>query len=229
MSSARLKRPLEDYARIVFDCDGVILDSNRLKSDAMGDALTDEPDECRQAFVAYHREHGGVSRYVKFAHYFENMYPDPDAEARTRDALVRYASLVQKGLQECDELPGLRPLLARIEAGGLACFVNSGGDEEEVRAALTERGLAPYFAAIFGSPKTKPENMTRIAAIDNGMPGLFFGDARSDFEAAAASGFDFVFVTAKSEWQDGPAFCAEHGIPMVATPGELATLEPECG
>ncbi len=226
MSNARLTRRLEDYARVVFDCDGVILDSNRLKSDAMGEALEGEPRERRQEFVEWHSANGGISRYVKFAHYFEKMHPVPDAKERTRAAIERYAGLVQQGLLACNELPGLRPLLERLNDAGVACFVNSGGDEEEVRVALAARGLASFFAGIFGSPATKPDNMRRIANIDKSMPGLFLGDARSDHAAASAAGFDFVFIAAFSEWKDGPAFCAENGLPVARTPGDLLQMDP---
>lgn len=226
VSNVRLPRPLDAYARAVFDCDGVILDSNGLKSHAMGAALEGEPVDRREAFVAYHRAHGGVSRYVKFAHYFERMYPTPNAEARTQEALERYAALVEEGLRRCEELPGIRSLLGRMRDAGIACFVNSGGDEAEVRAAMAERGLAPCFAGIFGSPATKHANLARIAGIDDGMPGLFLGDAKSDFDAAVAFGLEFVFVAARSEWADGLAFCAERGAPVIQTPADIATIEP---
>lgn len=226
MSNARLTRQVEEYARVVFDCDGVILDSNWLKSDAFGAALEGEPDERRREFVAWHRANGGISRYVKFAHYFEKMYPVPDAEARARAAIDRYAALVQQGLLSCDELPGLRMLLARLNDAGVPCFVNSGGAENELREVLASRDLAKYFAGIFGSPATKPDNMQRIAEIDSAMPGLFLGDAKSDFDAASGAGFDFVFVSGRSEWESGRDFCAANGLPVAATPGDVAGLGP---
>ena len=36
---------LSDYDYVVFDCDGVILDSNRLKTEAFVSALDDEPEK----------------------------------------------------------------------------------------------------------------------------------------------------------------------------------------
>jgi len=57
------------YDYLIFDCDGVILDSNRLKSQAFADALLDEPPERIKAFVRYHKQHGGISRYEKFRYF----------------------------------------------------------------------------------------------------------------------------------------------------------------
>lgn len=228
-SNVRLPRRLKDYTHVVLDCDGVILDSNALKSEAMGRALDGEPRERIDAFLAYHHEEGGVSRYVKFAHYFETMYPAPDAEARAGAAVARYAALVQAGMRACAEIPGARALLERLHAANVLCFVNSGGDQDELAAALAERGLARYFAGIFGSPATKTDNLARIEASAAGGPGVYLGDARSDLSAAEAFGLDFVFVAQFSEWRDGEAHCAAAGIPVIATPAEIGRIEPGRG
>ena len=57
------------YDFYIFDCDGVILDSNNLKSRAYAEALTAEPLELVLEFVEYHKENGGISRYEKFKYY----------------------------------------------------------------------------------------------------------------------------------------------------------------
>ena len=47
------------YQIAVFDCDGVILDSNQIKSEAFAYALPDDPPELVKNFVQYHKENGG--------------------------------------------------------------------------------------------------------------------------------------------------------------------------
>lgn len=227
MSNAHLPRRIEDYARIVFDCDGVILDSNRLKSEMMGRALDGEPPEHAAAFVAWHRENGGISRYVKFRHFYTEMYPADDPEPKIAAALDKYATLVRAGLLACDELPGIRNLLKRIKAAAIPAYVNSGGDEEELRDVFAERGLDKFFAGIYGSPATKTGNLVKIHAENDQGAGLFIGDAKSDLEAALGGGLDFLYVSAISEWEDGPAFCAANAIPMIEDFRSLETVEPE--
>ena len=226
MSKQRLPRKIEDYARVVFDCDGVLLDSNELKSEMMGSALGDEPAEHIAAFVAYHRATGGVSRYVKYRHYFTEMYPRDNCEKEIEAAINRYAALVREGLLNCATLPGVSALLNRLAAAGIPCFINSGGDEEELREVMTARGMAQRFTAIFGSPATKSENLGRIAAITNGMPALFIGDAKSDLDAAEADGLDFLFVSGISEWEDGPDYCRHNGLAQIDTLDRIADIEP---
>ena len=48
---------------LVFDCDGVILDSVPVKTRAFARLAEPYGEEARDRFVMYHTVHGGVSRY----------------------------------------------------------------------------------------------------------------------------------------------------------------------
>ncbi|MBI4184359.1 MAG: HAD family hydrolase [Proteobacteria bacterium] len=215
-------RALSAYGLAVFDCDGVVLDSNRLKSEALAKALADEPAERVAAFVRYHQATGGVSRYEKFRHYYAVMSPRADVQAAVDGALARLAGILRDELVRCPEVPGVRRALERLRAAGVPCAVNSGGDEAELLAAFPRRGLDAYFAAVLGSPRTKAENMERLR--EKGLlrlPGLYFGDARKDMETAEAYGFDFVFVSARSDWADGAEAARARGHGAIADFDEL--------
>ena len=60
-------------ACIVFDCDGVILDSVPTKTRAFARLAEPYGAEARDRFVMYHMTHGGVSRYRKFAWFFSEI------------------------------------------------------------------------------------------------------------------------------------------------------------
>lgn len=194
---------MKTYDFVVFDCDGVILQSNQVKSNAFAAALEGEPADAIAAFVAYHKAHGGISRYQKFAHYFEHMQPRDDAKVATQQALGKYASIVQAELLTCALIPGIEAYLQHLQHAGIACAVNSGGDEQELHGVFAARGLAPYFQHIFGSPTGKQDNMQRLK--DLGFMqgnGVMFGDSKSDWLAAQAFDLDFVFITHETEWND---------------------------
>ena len=46
---------LKDYDFFIFDCDGVILNSNELKNIAFKEVLSDETDELINLFIDYHK------------------------------------------------------------------------------------------------------------------------------------------------------------------------------
>ena len=59
-----------DFDAYIFDCDGVILDSNKIKGNAFKHALKEFPDQCTDEFLKYHYDNGGLSRHLKFKFFF---------------------------------------------------------------------------------------------------------------------------------------------------------------
>lgn len=204
-------RALERARSAVFDCDGVILDSNGVKTEAFRRTLAGESPELVDRFIDYHQVNGGVSRYVKLAHFYRELKGDKDYEQAAQQAVNRFGILSLESLLDCAEILGVRDVLERLKTRDVPCFVVSGGDENEVRQVLRARGLAQMFDMILGSPTTKRENLTRIDATGRlRRPGVYFGDAASDLDAAKAYGLAFVFIAGRSEWRDGAAVCRAH-------------------
>ena len=193
---------LYDYA--VFDCDGVILDSNRLKTEAFARALEGDSEKYVDKMIAYHKANGGVSRYKKFRYYFQEINPHEDVEKNAKEAISRFAEIVQKGLIKCNHIPGVLDFINDVKKKGLSLFVVSGSDGEELREVFNKRKIDSLFSAIYGSPPTKTENMKKVKSrVGAQTKGIFFGDSRSDLEAAEKFGLDFIFVKGVSEWREG--------------------------
>jgi phosphoglycolate phosphatase-like HAD superfamily hydrolase len=198
------------YQTLILDCDGVLLDSNRVKTEAFRQAALPYGESAAERLVQHHVENGGVSRYKKFEYFLEKIVPEvtgqdgaaynlPDYEA----LLSAYAVAVHEGLRTCAIAEGLEQLRAQMP--NTRWLVVSGGDQAELRGVFDERGIADYFDdGIFGSPHRKGDIVAREIANGNiKRPALFLGDSRLDHEVAAANGLDFVFV---SQWTEMPAW-----------------------
>tara|TARA_Y100001933_G_C18894941_1_gene519964 strand:- start:17 stop:607 length:591 start_codon:yes stop_codon:yes gene_type:complete len=149
---------LKAYLTLVFDCDGVVLDSNKVKTTAFYQATLPYGEAAAQAMVDYHVANGGVSRYKKFAYFLEQIAPThaehqgPDLE----DLLQAYAGYVREGLLSCEMAPGLESLRQQIPDA--RWLIVSGGDQSELRDVFAQRGISEWFdGGIFGSPDTKDE------------------------------------------------------------------------
>jgi len=207
---------IRQYKTAFFDCDGVLLDSNQIKTDAFRCALSDETPADIDHLVTYHRAHGGISRYAKFLYYYRDYKGHPDYEARVSAALGRFSGFSRRGLLEAPTVPGVERVLDCFAMLGVPCFVVSGSDQEELREVLKLRGLSDRFAAIFGSPTTKRAHLNALAQSGRmESPGIYFGDARSDFEAAHAYGLEFVFVAHNSDWKEGRSVCSAAGCAIL--------------
>jgi len=195
---------LSDYDYVVLDCDGVILDSNWLKTDAIIRTLEDEPEKCIDKMIAYHKANGGISRYKKFRYYFEEINHHEDAEIKAKVSISKFAEIVQKGLLECDYIPGVVGFINNVKKKGIPLFVVSGSDEMELRKVFSKRKIYSLFCAIYGSPLTKPQIMKNvISQVGQRKKGIFFGDSKADFDVAIQFELTFIFVSGVSEWEKG--------------------------
>ena len=204
---------LANYDYFVFDCDGVILDSNRLKSHAFASALPGEPAELVQAFVEFHKQNGGISRYEKFRHYFQELKKSQDDEEKIRIALKRFASTVKKGMIECDYVPGVIRFLNLAKSRGISLFIVLGSDEDELKEVFRHRKILNLFTRVYGSPTNKNGNTGKlIEMMGLQKNGCFFGDSKSDYVAAKSYGIDFIFVNDFTEWKEGIKTVGEKNI-----------------
>lgn len=191
---------LARYRTWVFDCDGVLLDSNRVKTDAFYKTAEPYGRDQALALVDYHVRNGGISRYVKFRTFLTDIVGHAESGPEELQTLLdRYADLVGEGLRQCAVADGLNTL--RQLTAGTRWLVVSGGDQQELRRVFADRGLAGLFdGGIFGSPDTKDEILAR--ELGNGgirRPAVFIGDSRYDMEASIKAGLDFIFARRWSE------------------------------
>lgn len=215
-----MNRNITEYKTLVFDCDGVVLDSNKLKTDAFYEAALPYGEAAAQALVDYHLINGGISRYKKFALFLGEIVPAhatgtdrPDLDA----LLDRYAKQVQEGLLACNVAAGLKAL--REKTAHARWLIVSGGDQAELRVVFSQRGLADFFdGGIFGSPNTKEEILAREVASNNiQQPAILIGDSRYDYKAAESSGLEFIFLTQWTDFFDWPSYCLDNNIVVASS------------
>lgn len=205
-------RPLHCLRVAIFDCDGVILDSNAGKTDAFRLVLDGEDPDLIERFIVYHRANGGVSRLLKAQHFYRNMKGNADWEARAVVLSERFAAKSREIMLGSAEIPGVRVLLDNLAALRTPCFVVSGADTAEVKDVLHARGLGRYFAGIMGGPTSKRVHLGQLESAGKlPRPGVFFGDARADYLCAEHYRLDFVFISGFSEWSDGASVVARTG------------------
>ena len=58
---------------VIFDCDGVILDSNNFKTKLFKDVLGDYPSDEVESFSDFQKKSFGLSRYKLFEIFLKNL------------------------------------------------------------------------------------------------------------------------------------------------------------
>lgn len=208
------------YKTIVFDCDGVVLDSNVVKTEAYFRTAKNlgATDAQAKALVDYHVKLGGISRYHKFEWYLAEVLQQPVTDAAVQALLDGFSKELEIGLAECTIADGLQDLRARTQSANW--LILSGGDQQEIRDLFAKRVLPSgqvlaslFDGGLFGSPDNKDTVLAREIAHGNiQFPALFIGDSKYDYEAANRAGLDFVFLSDWTEVPDWQDFCQAHQL-----------------
>ena len=178
---------------IIFDFDGVILESASIKTEAFGQVVTGYPKEQAEAFVAYHLANMGISRHVKFRHFIEEILHEPYSEEKEKLLADTFEHIVHDRIKVCPFVPGAKDFLERNH-GNYDLFIASGTPDGEMNRIVDERGLRKYFKGVYGTPRKKPE-IIRLILDTSGYDrseAVFVGDAGTDLKAAGETGLAFV-------------------------------------
>lgn len=178
---------------VIFDFDGVILESASIKTEAFRVIARDYPKEQADALVRYHMEHMGISRHVKFRYFIEKILGEEYTDGKETALAERFRQIVFQRVMACPFVPGALEFLVR-NYQKYDFYIASGTPDAEMHEVVTGRGLEKYFREVHGTPAKKAEIITDIM----GRHGydcsevLFVGDAGTDRDAAAACGIAFV-------------------------------------
>ncbi len=218
-----LQIDLKKYKTIVFDCDGVVLNSNQTKIDAYFNVAKrmGGTDAQAQALVEHHVTKGSFPRNGKIQYYFEHIIKQPLTEALMQQYLHAFDDILDITLMQCEVASGLGALKAATPEA--VWMLLSGGDQDELRRVFPRRNLAYLFeAGIFGGPDKKDDVLAREKANGNIVfPALFLGDSKYDHQAASRAGLDFVFLSDWTEVRDWQAYCAENKITTMPNISQL--------
>jgi phosphoglycolate phosphatase-like HAD superfamily hydrolase len=182
-----------NYDIYIFDCDGVILDSNQLKVDAMEKALfTVFNDNVGiNNCVNYFKNNFGKSRFHHID-VFLSVYlsvAEQGKEKARKEVLSAFSLMCKELYLDAELTPGFIEFISSLQGKK---FVASGSEQEELRGVFESRGLDKYFLEVFGSPTTKKDLLLNILQNHSHSKALMIGDSISDFEASKDNDIDFI-------------------------------------
>jgi beta-phosphoglucomutase family hydrolase len=181
---------------LIFDMDGVIVDSNPLH---------------REAWVAFNRRHGletteemlrrmyGKRNDWIVRDFYGESLPAEEVDARGRAKERLYREMMAGRVEEM-LVPGLRAFLERHSA--LPMGVGSNAEPENISFVLAEAGLRKYFGAVVDGqqvalPKPHPGIYLRVAELLGTEPAkcFVFEDSPSGVTAATAAGMRVIGIS----------------------------------
>ncbi|MBZ9557807.1 MULTISPECIES: HAD family hydrolase [unclassified Modicisalibacter] len=185
------------FDALVFDCDGVILDSAGLKRSTFADFYRDQPPALHEAILAYLARGGGQPRDVKFHHIEAHILGRPVDDKRIRDLSTAFAERIESRVAETSALPGAVAFLERWQ-GRLPLYLLSATPQAELRRIIAARGLDRLFDDVLGAPPDKVNGLRNLLDARGHAPArtVMIGDSYNDYRAARSNGTHFVGILA---------------------------------
>lgn len=188
------KKHPKDYAVILWDFDGVIINSNSVREHGFREVLKNYPQEHIELLIAYHKKNGGLSRYVKFRYFFEQIRGETVSIEKINQLASKFSQMMLQELTNKEYLIDDSVFFIHESSRrGVEQYIVSGSDQDELKSLCNQLDLSKYFRSIHGSPEVK-NNIVRqiITNITHNIQNVcMIGDSINDYEAAFVNNVDF--------------------------------------
>ena len=182
---------ISQYKAIIFDMDGVLLNSNNNKVVAMERTIEEYGNETRDRFMDYFKSNFGRSRSDHFREFIDIL--DKHNESDLTEYLDnQYSKYCIKAYQDSEIIDGVQALLNSLQLANIRMFVASGSPQNSAIEILSDKGLGDYFETILGGPESKVDNLEKIKRVMGHDKLLFIGDSLHDIQCAKLTNIDFA-------------------------------------
>ncbi len=178
---------------LIFDFDGVLVDSNAIKQNAYLHIFKplNVPAEVVEATI---RSHPHADRFGVIRAVLSNRHWLAKESANLLKSLAaQYNELCEESTVKCPEIDGASEILPDL-ARRYVTAVNSDTPRKILVRIIRQRGWESWFRAIRGRPESKAQNLHSILADAGTAPrdSLFIGDHQTDWNAAVLVGCHFA-------------------------------------
>jgi len=186
---------------VVFDFDGVLVDSNAVKRQAYFDIFSSLGSQAVPAVAEVLDGDVDGDRFQLIRQILTRLRADEVlVSAGALDALVtayaeRYNDICEEHAATCPEVRGASAAIARL-AESHPLYICSATPEAPLRRIVERRGWSRFFRGVLGRPRSKAENL-RVIMEREGVEGpdvMVVGDGRRDLDAARLAGARFVGI-----------------------------------
>lgn len=178
---------------IIFDFDGVILDSMPIKTDAFREIFKSFAPDAVEKLIKYHIQNGGISRFVKIRYFFEDILGEHTSDCEVLRYADMFSNAVIKNLSDPKYLITETIEFIKSRYGKERLFVASGAEQNELRFLCDRFDIAQYFEEILGSPSPKAVILAWILEqyTLSASDCMMIGDSINDYEAASCNKIQF--------------------------------------
>lgn len=179
---------------IFWDFDGVLMNSNKIRDRGFLEVLKNYPEGEVNQLMRYHQKNGGLSRYVKFRYFFEEIRGEKVTEIEIQEWANKFSEIMLSLLINKDLLIQETNQFVESNYQNYNMHIVSGSDGKELNEICKGVGISKYFKTIKGSPTPKNVLVREIIEkeVYNKDECVLIGDSINDLEAANINGISFL-------------------------------------
>ena len=139
----KLEPNYNKFKNIIFDFDGVILDSLDCKTDAFYQMYLPYGKGIASKVREYHISNGGVSRFEKFKIWYKEYLQIDLSEEEIKDLANEFSKLVFEKVINSNPVPGVFEFIKRYH-NDFNFYIISGTPHSEIKKICNAIGISDY-------------------------------------------------------------------------------------
>ena len=184
---------LDNFKVILWDFDGVLMNSNAIRDIGFEKVLAEYPAEQVTALMKYHKANGGLSRYVEFRYFFEEIRKEVVSDENIQALAKKFSTIMQQILFDKSLLIKDSIQFVQENFSKFKMHIVSGSDGVELRLLCKYLEIDKCFITIEGSPTAKNQLVKQLLSTYNYSVDdcVLIGDSINDLEAAKINEITF--------------------------------------
>ena len=179
---------------ILFDFDGVIIDSMRVRDEGFKHIFSQHPPELLKKLISYHQQNGGMSRFHKIRYFYEKLLKQPISTQKIERYADEFSLIMRQELVKQKYL--IRDTVEFIKQyyQNYKMHIVSGSEVRELRYLCRQLDISRYFVSIHGSPTPKAKLVERVVSeYEYKLKEIVLvGDSINDLDAARQNNISFI-------------------------------------
>jgi phosphoglycolate phosphatase-like HAD superfamily hydrolase len=178
---------------ILWDFDGVILDSVKIKGDGFIELFKEYDKESLKQMEEFHYAYGGVSRFEKIKFFFEKIIRKDINANEVNKLACRFAEIIEHRIGDKNNLIEEAVSYIKENHQKYNFHIVSGAEHIEINKLCDNFGLTKYFISIDGSPTKKDILVKKVIEKYKYKKEetILIGDAMTDYESASINNIVF--------------------------------------
>jgi HAD superfamily hydrolase (TIGR01549 family) len=185
---------------MVFDFDGVIIDSTEVKIDEYRNLFSQftKNETTLNGIINIYKNSVGIPREITLKKVFKEALGKTISNQEVENLSLDYSKQIFRRLEAIEPLKGFLEYLAIHQ--GLNKHIISGAPNSDVSHLVKKLNLSKYFKSIKGGPLNKKNELINIRKREkiNAQDIVYFGDQKNDYIAAKSAGVGFIGINAGS-------------------------------